>query len=59
MKIEVWTDGSATIATKPGGFGWVITLDGKFHSEGSGHLEKATNNDAELMASICGLRSRP
>ena len=43
---------SATIATKPGGWAWVITIDGKFHCEGSGHLEKATNNDAELLASI-------
>ena len=56
-KIEIWTDGSATISTKPGGWAWVLTIDGKFHSEGSGHLEKATNNDAELVASIKGLEA--
>lgn len=57
MVIEVWTDGSATIATKPGGWAWVITIDGKFNSEGSGHLERATNNDAELFASLKGLEA--
>lgn len=55
MVIEVYTDGSATIATKPGGYGWVIVVDGTKHSEGNGHLEFATNNDAELEAAIQGL----
>lgn len=55
MKIEVYADGSATIATKPGGYGWVICIDGVKHSEGNGHLEFATNNDAELEAAIQGL----
>jgi len=55
MKIEVFCDGSATIATKPGGFGWVLVVDGVKHSEGNGHLERATNNDAEMEACIHGL----
>jgi ribonuclease HI len=55
MKIEVFCDGSATIATKPGGFGWVLVVDGVKHSEGNGHLEKATNNDAEMEALIHGM----
>lgn len=55
MKIEIYADGSATVATKPGGFGWVLVLDGIKHSEGFGHLELATNNDAELQAAIEGL----
>jgi len=55
MKIEIWTDGSATVSTKPGGWAWVLTIDGQFHSKGYGHLEKATNNDAELTAAIKGL----
>ena len=38
MKVEVYTDGSATTKDKPGGYGWVIVIDGKFHSEGSGSL---------------------
>ncbi len=55
MKLEVYTDGSATTKDKPGGYGWVIIRDGIFLSEGSGSLEKATNNDAELEAAIMGL----
>lgn len=55
MKIEVYSDGSATVATKPGGWGYVVVVDGKFHSEGSGHVESATNNDMELEAAIQGL----
>lgn len=54
-KIEVFSDGSATIAAKPGGYGWVLVLDGTKHSEGNGHLEKSTNNDAEMEAAIYGL----
>lgn len=55
MKIEVYSDGSATVATKPGGFGWVLITDGVKHSEGFGHMELATNNDAEMEAAIQGL----
>jgi ribonuclease HI len=57
MNIEIYTDGSATTAKKPGGYGWVIVIDGQKYSEGSGHMERATNNDAELEAAIMGLRS--
>jgi ribonuclease HI len=57
MHIEVYTDGSATIATKPGGYGYVIVVDGNKWSEGSGYLEKASNNDAELEAAVQGLRA--
>lgn len=56
MKIEVYSDGSATVATKPGGYGFVIVVDGVKHSEGSGPMENATNNDAELMAAVEGLK---
>jgi len=56
MKIEVYTDGSATVATKPGGWGYVIVLDGIKHHEGSGGMERATNNDAELQAAVEGLK---
>lgn len=55
MKVEVYADGSATTADKPGGYAFVIIVDGvKFH-EGYGHLPKATNNIAELSAAIEGL----
>lgn len=56
-QIEVFTDGSATIATKPGGYGFVILCDGVKVSEGSGQMLTATNNDAELEAAIQGLAS--
>ena len=55
MIIEVYSDGSATIASKPGGYGYVICFDGVKVDEGFGHMEMATNNDAELEAAIQGL----
>lgn len=55
MKIEVYSDGSATSKGKPGGYGWVMVMDGDKHSEGSGHMDSASNNDAELEAAIQGL----
>lgn len=55
MFVEVYTDGSASVNNKPGGYGWVIVVDGKKHSEGSGYMPIASNNDAELEAAINGL----
>lgn len=55
MLIEVYTDGSATVASKPGGYGYVLVINGQKHSEGHGHIERATNNDAEMEAAIQGL----
>lgn len=55
MNIEVYADGSATVSTKPGGYGWVMIIDGVKHSEGYGHMENASNNDAEMEAAIQGL----
>lgn len=55
MKIEVYTDGSATTSDKPGGYGWVLLCDGLKMSEGNGHMPNASNNDAELEAAIRGL----
>ena len=55
MKVEIYTDGSATTADKPGGWAYVIIVDGKVYRERSGHLGKATNNVAELTAAIEGL----
>lgn len=55
MKIEVYSDGSATVATKPGGWGYVIVIDGIKNTEGNGHMPLASNNDAELEAAIQGL----
>ena len=55
MNIDVYTDGSATTFDKPGGWAFVIVVDGVKAHEGSGSLVKATNNMAELTAGIEGL----
>lgn len=57
MKIEVYSDGSGTTKTTPGGYGFVVVVDGVAQYEGSGHLELATNNDCELQGAIEGLDS--
>lgn len=57
MHIQIYTDGSATVAEKPGGYGWVMIYNGTKHSEGSGYMEKASNNDAELEAALQGLKA--
>jgi len=55
MLVEVYSDGSATTGDKPGGFAFVICVGGVKVAEGSGHLQKATNNVAEITAAIAGL----
>ena len=55
MLVEIYSDGSATTADKPGGYAFVICVEGVKVAEGSGHLLKATNNVAELVAGISGL----
>jgi ribonuclease HI len=55
MHVEVYCDGSATTGDQPGGWAFVILVDGNKITEGSGHLAKATNNVAELTAAIRGL----
>ena len=57
MKIEVYSDGSGTTAKTPGGYGYVVLVDGKDVYEGSGHIPFATNNDCELQGAIEGLDS--
>jgi len=55
MLIEVYSDGSATTADKPGGYAFVVCVEKVRVAEGSGHLPKATNNVAEITAAIAGL----
>lgn len=55
MKIEIYTDGSANSADKPGGWAYVIVHDGVKYGECAGHMAGASNNDAELEAAIQGL----
>ena len=57
MNLFVYTDGSATVATKPGGYAYVLVEDGQKISEGFGPIENSTNNDAELRAAIEGLKA--
>lgn len=55
--LEVYTDGSATTANLPGGWAYVLVAGGSKIQEGSGHLDKATNNTAEITAGIRGLEA--
>lgn len=55
MKIEVYSDGSGTTKATPGGYGYVVVVDGAKKYEGSGHIPFATNNDCELQGAIEGL----
>jgi ribonuclease HI len=57
MKIEVYTDGSATTNDKPGGWAYVMVVDGVKKAECAGFMQNASNNDAELQAAIEGLKS--
>ncbi len=55
MKIEVYTDGSATTGDKPGGWAYCIVVDGTELKRQGGGLALATNNVAEISAAIEGL----
>lgn len=55
MKLEVYSDGSATTSDKPGGYAFVICVNKIKVAEGSGHIPQATNNAAEITAAIAGL----
>ena len=55
MNVEIYCDGSATTANLPGGWAFVVLVDGVKYTEASGFLGKATNNIAELTAAISGL----
>lgn len=57
IDLKVYTDGSATIASKPGGYGFVLVIDNMAVLEGAGHMEQASNNDAEMQAAIEGLKA--
>lgn len=53
--IEIFCDGSGTTWDKSAGYGYVLVVDGAFHSEGFGHIPQGTNNDAEIAAAIKGM----
>ena len=56
MKLEIYCDGSATIAELPGGWSYVIVIEGIEYKRESGGLHKATNNVAEIQAAIEGMQ---
>lgn len=53
--IEIYSDGSGTTGDLPGGYAFVICVNGVKVAEGSGGLPKASNNVAEVTAAIRGL----
>lgn len=54
--ISVYADGSSSgRSAEPGGFGWVILLDGQPVSAGYGGNTSTTNNRMELQGAISGL----
>lgn len=54
--IEIYTDGSATREHMPGGWAFrIVANDSRIVAERCGHLEQASNNDAELEAAVRGL----
>ena len=55
VKIEIYTDGSATTSDKPGGWAFRVVGNDIALYENSGRMENATNNDAELEAALQGL----
>jgi ribonuclease HI len=57
MRIEVYSDGSGNTFNSDGGYGYRIIIDGVFYREGSGYIPSATNNVAELVAAIEGLKA--
>lgn len=52
--IEIWTDGSGTIANLPAGWAAVL-VSGPHRREVFGHMPHGTNNEAELSAVIGAL----
>ncbi len=55
MKVEVYSDGSGQTMDGPGGYGYVVVVDGVEQHRGSGKIDKASNNVAEITAAIRGL----
>lgn len=57
MMVEVYSDGSAQTIKTPGGWGYVVVVNGSKELSGSGCTPNATNNDMELQAAIEGLKA--
>lgn len=56
MMIEVYSDGSSDGGKgKPGGWAFVIVIDGVKTHEANGFEQKATNNTMEILSATMGL----
>jgi ribonuclease HI len=55
--VEVYTDGACSGNPGPGGWGVVLTYDGRKKELHGGSAEPTTNNRMELMAAIAALES--
>jgi ribonuclease HI len=55
MKIDVYTDGSGQTSDGPGGWAFVVVIDGVEQHRANGSIPSATNNVAEITAAIKGL----
>jgi len=53
--IEIFCDGSGTTWDNAAGYGFVLVINGEFHSEGYGYIPQGSNNDAEIAAAIKGM----
>lgn len=54
--LEMYTDGACSGNPGPGGWAWVLVLDGNLICQDSGYEKETTNNRMELLAVINGLK---
>lgn len=54
---EMYTDGACSGNPGPGGWAWVLVLNGKLILQDSGYEKETTNNRMELLAVINGLQN--
>lgn len=55
-RVEAWTDGASVGKVGPGGWAYVMTINGKTAVEDSGHSPKTTNQRMEMIAAIIALQ---
>lgn len=54
--VEAWTDGSSQGVVGPGGWAYVMAVNGRFAVQDKGPAKKTTNQRMEMMAAIMALR---
>ena len=55
--VDIYTDGACSGNPGPGGYGYVVVIDGVTSLKGSGGFLSTTNNQMELTAVIEGLKA--